>query len=237
MNKEKSGLIAIVALVLSIAALVMCYICCQQQKKVGAADSATVVAVLNENPELVYNSYNAYVAELEKQRLAALMSDDGFAPIANPDGKITLVEIFDYSCGYCHRIFPVLKEIAKNNPDVKILAKPVVFLSNVSAYGAKASFAAGEQGKYAEMYDALFSAEGQLDEGKIDEIAAGLGLNMDKYKADVASEAVNAKIQSVMEQAQAANIGGVPTLILDGRQFHAASVEDVQKAIDQAKGK
>ncbi len=242
MNKEKSGLgMSVAALVLSIVAIAMCFWCCLKQKSAPAEaaspDEAAVEAVLQAKPELAYNAYNAYVKEQEKLRLAEIFDPEGFQPIANPDGELTLVEVFDYSCHFCHRMLPFLKEIAKNNPDVKVIAKPVAFLSPASLYGAKASYAAAEQGKYADMYYALFEAEGPLDEAKIDAAAEKIGLDMEKYKADVASEAIANKVTEVQAKAAAAQVNGVPTLILEGNLFMAGSVDDIQNQIDQLKAK
>ena len=247
MNKEKSGLIAIVALVLSIAALVMCYICCQQQKKASAVvDAAAVEKALLEKPEMVIGALNAYEmqqrmiaerasAERIKPFMAEIIDETNTPAIANADGSITLVEFFDYSCGYCHRMSPILKEIAKKNPNVKVIVKPVAFLGPNSAYAARAALVAAEQGKFAEMNEALFAVEGALEEAAVDAAAANVGLDMDKYKAAMASSDTEAKLQNVTSLAQKAGVNGVPTFVLDGIMFNSGSEEDLQLRINAIK--
>lgn len=236
MSNGKTGFIAILALILSVAALVMCTLCCKKRAASGdAGDVSVVEAALKEKPELAYNAYKAYEKEMIKRRMAPLANEEGFPAVANPDGSIVLLEVFDYSCGYCHRIYPVLKEIAAKNPDVKIIAKPVMFLNQMSVYAAKASLAAGEQGKYGEMYNALFAIEGQLDEEKVDKAAADLGLDMDKYKAAVESDAVMQKLHAFSALAAEADIRGVPTITIDNFPVQASGFEEIQAAIAEAR--
>ena len=176
--------VSLVALVVAIAALVMCIICCTSNK-----GGANVEAALMEKPELVIEAMQAYE---NKQREEALRqveeniassaeelnnrADDGV--IGNPDGKMVLVEFFDFSCSFCHRVYPALKEIIANNPDVKVVAKPMAFLSPASKYAAEAALAANEQGKFAEAYSAIFEIEGRLNDGQstqYDECVFGIG--------------------------------------------------------------
>ena len=128
MNKINAVYVSLAALAVAVIALVMCIFCCSSKK--GGAD---VEAVLKEKPELVMQAMQAYDAKQREEALKQVeekikanaeelnnRADDGV--IANPDGKMVLVEFFDFSCGYCHRVYPALKEIAFKNPDVKIVA-------------------------------------------------------------------------------------------------------------------
>jgi protein-disulfide isomerase len=241
MNKINAVYVSLVALVLAIVALVMCIICCSSEK--GGVDVATA---LKSDPKLVFDAMQAYEAKQKEDALKAVedkikdsagelynRAADGV--IANPNGKKVLVEFFDFSCGYCHRVYPALKEISAKNPDVKIVAKPMTFLSPASKYAAEIALAAAEQGKFAEVYSGVFETEGRLDEGKIDAVAEKLGLDMEKLKADAKSEKVQGTLNAVSSLAGKLQINGVPTLVFNNKILQTLDASVIQQAIDEAK--
>lgn len=252
MNKSNSILISVIALVVAVVALGVSIFKTPVQAPVSETtkapmeNAASVEEVIKNNPQIVVDALQNYemvkrenaMAEAQKMiatNIAAVNSDKYTPAIANPKGSIVLVEFFDYSCGYCHKLYPALKNIMAANPDVKVLAKPLDFLSPVSQYAAKASLAAAEQGKYPEMYNALFQVEGQLSEAKIDEVAAGLGLDMTKFKADINSETVKKGMEANRDVANKIQVSGVPTMILDGKMLQTIDENVIQEAINQAK--
>ena len=240
MKKINAVYVSLAALVIAIIALIMCIVCCSCKK------GSDVEKVLMEKPQIVMDALHAYE---DQQRADALKkveetvkshaddlynrADDGV--IAHPDGKIVLVEFFDFSCGYCHRLYPALKEVIANNPDVKVVAKPMAFLSPTSKYAAQVALAAKEQGKFAEVYAALFEAQGRLDNAKVDEIVSSLGLNVEQLKKDMQSEKVKNTMNSVSELASALQITGVPTLILNDKILQTLDASVIQEAINLAK--
>ena len=241
MKKLNAVYVSLVALVVAVAALVMCIVCCSSNK--GAAN---VEEVLKEKPELVIEAMQAFETKQREDALKRLeenikanadelnnRAEDGV--IANPDGKMVLVEFFDFSCSFCHRVYPALKEIAANNPDVKIVAKPMAFLAPISKYAAEAALAANEQGKFAEVYSGLFEAQGRLTEAKVDEIVAATGIDMEKYKADMKSEKVQNTLNSVSDLAGRIQVSGVPTLVFNNKILQTLDASVIQDAIDAAK--
>ena len=240
MNKINAVYVSLVALFVALAALVMCSVCCSSK------GDANVEEALKEKPELVIQAMQAYDAKQREEAMKKVeenlkanaeelnnRADDGI--IGNPDGKLVLVEFFDFSCGYCHRVYPALKEIIAKNPDVKVVAKPMTFLSPASKYAAEAALAAKEQGKFAEVYAALFSAEGRLTEEKINELVAATGVDMEKIKADMKSEKVQNTLNSVSELAGKIQVGGVPTLVFNNKILQTLDASVIQEAIDAAK--
>ncbi len=240
MKKINAVYVSLVALVVAVAALVMCIICCTCKQ------SGNVEEVLKAKPELIIEAMQAYdikqreeamkkVEENLKANAEELNNRAGDGIIANPEGKLVLVEFFDFSCGYCHKIYPALKEIAAKNPDVKIVAKPMAFLSPVSKYAAQAALAAGEQGKFAEVYTALFETEGRLTEAKVDEALANVGLDVAKAKEDMKSAKVQETMNAVSELAGKIQVGGVPTLVFNNKILQTLDASVIQEAIDAAK--
>ncbi len=241
MNKINAVYVSLVALVVAIVALVMCIVCCNK-----GGSSANVEQALNDNPEMIIQAMQNYEikqreeAQKKAQELLAQSEDeltknpdDGF--LGNPEGKVVLVEFFDFSCGYCHKIYPVLKNVVAKNSDLKLVAKPLAFLSPMSKYAAKAALAAKEQGKFAEVYTAVFEINGPLTEAKIDEAAVKAGVDLEKLKADMESEKVSKILDETSNLAAKIQVNGVPTLILDGKIIQTLDEGVLQEAIDQAK--
>lgn len=228
--------ISVVALIVSIASLAMCLTCKKND----------VAAALKANPEMVIDAMQAYedqqrenAMKLVEENLAKnadalyARADDGI--IGNPEGTKVLVEFFDFSCGFCHRVHPAIKEIVANNPDVKVVAKPMTFLSPASKYAAKVALAAAEQGKFAEVYNALFEFEGRLSESKIDELVSGLGLDMEKIKTDMNSQKVEKTLSDTADLAAKISVSGVPTMIFNNKILQTLDASVIQEAIDAAK--
>lgn len=241
MNKINAVYVSLAALVVAIVALVMCIVCCNK-----GGSSANVEQALNDNPEMIIQAMQNYEikqreeAQKKAQELLAQSEDeltknpdDGF--LGNPEGKVVLVEFFDFSCGYCHKIYPVLKNVIAKNSDLKLVAKPLAFLSPMSKYAAKAALAAKEQGKFAEVYTAVFEINGPLTEAKIDEAAVKAGVDLEKLKADMESEKVSKILDETSNLAAKIQVNGVPTLILDGKIIQTLDEGVLQEAIDQAK--
>ncbi len=246
MNKNGSLYISLAALVLSAAAVIMSFRTSSVSPVSSSEAPAAAMSVeetLNNNPEIIINAMQKYEQKMREQALAdaqkmisdnldAINNDPNTPVIGNPDGSIMLVEFFDYSCGFCHRLYPVLKNIIAKNPDVKVMVKSLAFVSPVSQYAAKAALSAGEQGKYAEMYTALFEMEGPMTEESIDAAASNLGLDMEKYKADINSSKVSDAMSGFNELAGKIQVNGVPALILNGKMLQTIDENVIQSEID-----
>ena len=239
MKKLNALYVSLVALVLAVVALVMNIVCC-------ASGKSKVESALMAKPQMIINAMQAYEEQQREEALKKaeenvkanaeeLYNREGDGVMGNPDGKIVLVEFFDYSCGFCGRIYPVLKQIIANNPDLKVVAKPMAFLSPASKIAAEASLAAVEQGKFAEVYSALFETEGRLDETKIYAAAEKAGVDLEKLKADMKSEKVQKTLNSVSELAGKIQVTGVPTLVLNNKILQTLDAKVIQEAIDAAK--
>ena len=140
MNKNGSLYISLVALLVSISAVV---ISLNGGKETQSGMS--VEETLKNNPKLVVEAMQNYEKIAREEALAsaqkmlednidAINNDPNTPVIGNPNGEIVLVEFFDFSCGYCHRLYPALKNIIAKNPNVKVLAKSLAFVSPVSGY-------------------------------------------------------------------------------------------------------
>ena len=240
MNKSSSFFMSLAALILSIVAIVLCIVCCHKNK------NGDIEEALKQKPEMVVNAIQQYeqnmrdqaaaeVKKLVQANLADLQNDSATPFVGPEDAKVTVVEFFDYSCGYCHRLFPELKSVMAANPDVKFVFKPLTFLGDVSLAAAKASMAAAKQGKFAQMHNALFESSDRLTKEKIRAIAQEQGLDMSKFDADVESADISKFLDSVSALASKIQVNGVPVMFVNGNMLQTLDGKDIQSAINNNK--
>ncbi len=156
------------------------------------------------------------------------------SPFVGPkDAKITIVEFYDFNCGYCKRLAPDLMKVIKANKDVKFVFKPVTFLGSMPI--AKAAMAANEQGKFLEVYEAFMTHNGPVDEAAITEILTKAGVDVAKAKKDMDSDKVKNALSAIAELSQKVEVRGVPTLIINGEPLQAIEEGPIQEAINKLK--
>lgn len=132
----------------------------------------------------------------------------------NPNGKVTIVEFFDYQCPHCVDMAPAIEAVIKSNPDVRYIFKEFPIRGPMSIYAARAALAANMQGKYYPMSRALLTANAPLTQDSILQIAKNIGLNLDQFKKDLSSKTVDDQIKENMKLAQDLNLFGTPAFFI-----------------------
>lgn len=143
----------------------------------------------------------------------ALYRAPGDFSLGNPKASVTIVEFFDYNCGYCKKSFPDVQKLAQSDADVRIVFKEFPILSPGSVVAARAAIAARKQGKYWELHQAYMNYPGQKDEAAALAIAEKLGLDMAQLKKDMEDPEVGQILSANRELAQALNIQGTPGFV------------------------
>lgn len=172
-------------------------------------------------------------AEAFKTNIEELNNDENSPFVGPKDAKITIVEFFDFNCGYCKRLAPALTKVIKANPDVKFVFKPVTFLGSMPV--AKAAMAAHKQGKFLEVYEALLNHKGQLTADVINEKIKEAGLDVEKTKEIMDSEEISSALSKISALSNKVGIRGVPSLVINGSPLQAFDETQIQKAIDNLK--
>src|SRR4051812_11500381 len=166
----------------------------------------------------------------------------GDAPVkGDADAKVTIVKWSDFQCPFCGRVMPTLEQIEKNyGSDVRVVFKhnPLPMHPN-APYAAKAAIAAQNQGKFWQMHDKLFEANNSrqpdaLSQEKVDQMARDIGLDIEKYKADVNAPATAQRIAA--DQAQASRLGanGTPHFFVNGARISGAMPYESFKGVIEA---
>ena len=197
------------------------------------AIEAIIKDYLISNPEVmleIQTALESRMEELQAKKLKAAiagLADQIYrspdAPVAgNPKGDITVVEFFDYNCGYCKRAFGDIAKLVEKEPGVKLVLKELPILSKGSEEGTRVALAAKAQGKYWEVHRALLNMRGQISEQTALAAAEKLGLDMAKLKTDMKSDAVTQEIARVRELAQSMGIQGTPHFLVADRAIAGA---------------
>jgi len=197
--------------------------------------------------EKVFSELGHWRLRKEEARRQALTSnakalfDDGVSYVAgNPKGDVTLVEFFDYRCGYCKQVQQSVMTLIKEDPRLRVVLKELPVLGPDSVLASRAAIAALEQdkgGKYLGFHNALMSFRGQLTEAEVFRIAASSGLDVTKLKADMAAPKVEQVIRANLALAEKLGINGTPGFVIGQELIPGAiSLESMRKLVQAARG-
>lgn len=160
------------------------------------------------------------VAKTAIGQLANTLFRSKHAPVAgNPTGSVTLVEFFDYQCPHCIYMTPIVDSLIKTNSNLRVVSMDFPIFGEVSEYAARAALAAGMQGKYWQMHDAIFMANKRLTKEIVNQLAEKVGLNMQKLKQDMHSQAVTDQLMTVRMLAQKLQLQGTPAFVVAPSDF------------------
>jgi protein-disulfide isomerase len=183
-------------------------------------------------------------AATSSSKLNALYEPAGNSIAGNPKGHITVVEFFDYNCGYCRLMYPNLQKLINTDSNIRVLFREYPVLSDKSVLPAKAALAAQKQGKYEALHNAMMEAKMPLNESEIVKLAKSVGINSDQLLKDMKSSEVADQVQTNLALGQQMNIQGVPSFIVvrttppsknQAQVVIGPSIDDLEKLIQQAK--
>jgi protein-disulfide isomerase len=162
---------------------------------------------------------DANASKVIKENLSTLL-DAGISPVVGKaSGTITLVEFFDYYCGHCRNMQPVVEKLIKHNPKLRVISRVTPIFGDKSELIAKIILAANMQGKYAvlnKIYLDNANAAKMNDKDGLLSLAKDAGLDMKKLAKDMASDAVKNEIASSLKLLDKITSGssGTPVFIV-----------------------
>lgn len=166
-----------------------------------------------------------------KDQLYNLDTDHFIGPA---DAPVTVVEFFDYRCGYCKRSMPFVQELPeKYDNKVRVVFKEYPIFGGISETAALAALAAGKQDKYYDMHVALMNLKSndELTETKIDELAEEVGVDVRKMRADMQSVALKKQLDDMQRLGHALNLSGTPGFYIGDTAIEGADEQGVRNAI------
>jgi len=179
----------------------------------------------------------AKTAQALKEHRDELLADPMSPVVGDPDGKVTVVEFFDYNCPYCRAAGPMVTELLQKKPDVRIVYKDFPTLAPSSRFAARAALAARRQSQelYTVFHDALLKANGRLAEDGVVQIAREAGVDVDRMRADMQDPTIDKSIDGNIELARAIGVTGTPTFIIgDAMLVGAKPLQQMESAIADA---
>lgn len=196
-----------------------------------------ILQVIRTHPEVVMETVQTYQRqqqEKKQQELRAFSQElttnpkgiIGRSPTTGlAESKIVLVELSDFQCPYCAEAHKTLKRFMANHQnEITLTYKyfPLTAIHPEAMFAAKAAWAAGQQGKFWEYHDALFTQQKKLGENLYLGIARTLKLNLDQFNKDRNGNAANAAIQEDIRLAERLGISGTPFFIMNRETFSGA---------------
>jgi protein-disulfide isomerase len=186
---------------------------------------AAIERYIRTHPEVIMQALQAMEtkrqAELQERQKSALATKqqellhDPASPVSgNLRGEITLVEFYDYRCGYCKKAAQAVTDLQKDDPRVRVVYKDFPILGEPSELAAKAALASQAQGKHQAFHEALFASHADMTKEEILKIAVGVGLDPKRLEADMANPQWQAVIEKNRALAQDLGISGTPGFIV-----------------------
>jgi protein-disulfide isomerase len=177
------------------------------------------------HPEVLMESVRAYQERehLEAQRRSKdaiamkrrELFDDAASPVAgSANADIAIVQFFDYKCGYCRRVSPIVAKLLEEHKNVRMIYKELPILGPESHLAARAALAAAKQGAYLRFHQELLSLNGPITPAVIEETGKKLQLDVAKLKADIGSKYIEALIIENQRLASAIGIQSTPSFVI-----------------------
>ena len=176
----------------------------------------------------------AQAAALKESREALLNSPHNVTA-GNPNGDITLVEFFDYNCGYCRKALSDVQTLMKGDPKLRVVLKDFPVLGNESLEASKISLAAKQQLKPEKMFDfhaKLLESKGRINAERALAVAKEFGLDVERLKKDAAGPEVKAALAENMALGDKLSLSGTPAFVIGDEILPGAvGVEPMKKTI------
>ena len=215
------------------------------QASADAAFGAKVRAYLLAHPEVIQEAVERLQANEEADQAAqekaaaaklpalrAAVERDPRDFVANPAGRVTVTEFYDYRCPHCINIAPKVVALIHARPDVRFVFKEMPIFGAVSQRAAKAALAVKKAGgDYLGLYQALMSTRG-LDEPTIDRLAAAHGARPADIAANPAADKQMADTASLFAKL---DLGGTPAFIVGDDIVYGEDMDAVAAAVAKAK--
>lgn len=224
---------------LIIGALALTLAACGQPR-VEPEFGAKVRAYLLENPELLIEMSRALEAKQQVERAEkakasigpnrSKLERDSRDHVLNPDGDVTVVQFFDYNCGYCKVIAPEILDMARTRPNVRFVFKDMVIFGASSEYAAAAASMARTPAQFTSIHNALMTAK-PLNDAAVDRILAAHGISPAAARAAMTEGKWQAYVRDVRALAQDMGIDGTPAFVVGDGVVHGADPDSLKAAI------
>lgn len=178
----------------------------------------------------------AAVAQTLKSQVAELRNDPGSPVTGDRNGDVVVVEFFDYRCGVCKRVLPIVLRLLEKDPKVKLVYKEWPILGPESVFAARAALASRKQGKYVAFHNEMMKAQGAFDEPAVMMMAQRVGIDTAKLRLDMDSPEIEDILKRNFALAEALRLNGTPSFVVGDALIRGGrNYESMQALVDQAR--
>ncbi|WP_242096013.1 MULTISPECIES: DsbA family protein [unclassified Sphingomonas] len=192
------------------------------------------------NPQIIPEAMEKLRANDAGQVIAAnraqIVTPVGDAWIGNPKGDVTLVEYYDYNCGYCRASLPMIQQLVARDPKLKVVFRDLPVLSEQSGTAAQLSVAAALAGKFKPFHDTLYAA-GPITPASLAAASRAAGFDPQALATAGSTPAVTQAIRTNLALARQLGMAGTPAWVVGDQVLAGAlPIETVEAAIAAARG-
>lgn len=192
----------------------------------AATDRAEVEAIVRDfitkNPQLILTSVDEYQrttlknaqADALKKNADALYNTPGDATGGNPKGDMTVVEFYDYNCGYCKAGFKNVSALLEKDKNLRFVFKNFPILGPSSKTAALWAVAAHRQGKHFAFHRAMMENRQPITDALLEKTAKDIGLDVVRARKDVESKEIAAEVERSAALASSMGLSGTPVFII-----------------------
>lgn len=229
MDILKTALVALVGGVVGAAALEGIHRYAPAKTGPSAELQAMMRDYIVNHPEVLQEAMAEFekrqqVAESEKARSAVksnaetIFNSPRQVTVGDRQGDVTLVEFFDYNCGYCKQAHGDLTALMSSDKKLRVVLKEFPVLGPGSVEAAQVAVAVRMQDptgeKYLAFHDKLLTSRGQADKAKAMAAANDVGVDMAKLTTDMASDEVKASLEESFKLAEQLGLNGTPSYVV-----------------------
>ena len=191
----------------------------EMERRQAQADAEKHKEAIKEHAEAIFNSRRQVV-------------------LGNPQGDVTMVEFFDYNCGFCRKALADKLALIQSDPKLRLVLKEFPVLGEGSTQAAQVAVAVRMQDKtggkkYLEFHQKMFASRGQVDKARAMAVVREIGFDVARVEKDFNSDEVRRSIEEALKLAEALGINGTPTYVLSGQVVvGAVGVEKLRDAIN-----
>jgi protein-disulfide isomerase len=169
------------------------------EKRQAAADTEKAKAAVAANAETLFESSRQVV-------------------LGNAKGDVTLVEFFDYNCGFCKGAMAAMMDLLKDDAKLRVVLKEFPVLGPGSVEAAKVAVAVRMQDKtgkkYLDFHQKLLGGRGKADKARAIAVAKEVGMDMTRLEKDMASDEVRVSLEESLKLAETLGLNGTPSYVV-----------------------
>lgn len=206
----------------------------QKQERFNVGAGVTSLEVSPDGQRLYLGNAKSKELQFVELTLVQQLPVNNSAFKGPENAPVTITVFDDFQCPYCARLVPTLEQVIQAYPQqVRLVFKHFpLSMHKFAQPAALASIAARNQGKFWELHDQLFANYSTLNDAKIRELAAGVGLDMARFDKDVANPALQQEVEADFQLGTQAGVRGTPAVFVNGKQIKDRSFNGFRQEIN-----